>query len=214
MKIKILIISLIITIFSINTVFAEFQFHINPKLGVDMGIANYNDYNTLNFNYKANLNMQIGYGFGVDSDILDNVGLLFDFGLDNNTFTTSTKYDANQQAAVKLLSSSSYLSVYTGLALNFECDNNAFFAIASGAKFGVGGDKLNLKTPIISPYVRLTFGETLVEKEFYSMSVMLDLEYQYNIFDNADYYKLFIIDNVKNYHDLSITLGLGIKFGD
>ena len=85
----------------------------------------------------------------------------------------------------QLLSSSSYLSVYTGLALNFECDNNAFFAIAYGAKFGVGGDKLNLKTPIISPYVRLTFGETLVEKEFYSMSVMLDLEYQYNIFDNA-----------------------------
>ena len=210
---NILLLSMIITILSVNSLFAGFQFHINPKLGIEAGIANYGSLNSMTnnaFYYKEDLNFQMGYGFDINNEdsALKGIALLFDFGSTPINFITIPleQVDKNPQ----FISTATANGIYTGLAINFDFRNNFLLGLASGAKFGFRKD---LKEAIIGGYGRITLGYKFFKTEKVAISAMFDIAGEGFKYSDADYYKLFTVDGIEGYGNFSISFGMGFQFG-
>ena len=212
MKIKIILISLIISIFSINSLFAGFQFHINPKIGSIGGFSKVqNDKIRTAVGYKENWNLQTGYGFqiGDGSNSLNTISLLLDFGY--SPIDLLTVSEEQEKKNPQLISSGDIPAIYTGVALNFDFANNFLLGIALGPKFGFGN---GISKGVFGGYGRITLGYKFFKTEKIALSAMFDIESEGYTFDKADYDRLFAIPGVQEkYATLSLNFGMGFQFG-
>lgn len=221
MKRKILLISLIVSIFSVNSLFAGLQFHINPKFGAETGVIFNKDVkkDTLDSSivFKKDYNFQLGYGFqiGDGSNSLKMVSLLFDFGAApiNLTYLINSKYDYKKNGILDN-PSTIFLTIipayYTGLALNFDFENNFILGLAGGFKFGISKD---LSDPILGGYARTTLGYKFFKTEKIALSAMFDIYMEGYSISEREYKVLASIDDYKDYATVAVTFGMGFQFG-
>lgn len=220
MKRKLIIVILLSTLFS-SVLFPAFELSLIPKFGfqINLPVVSSSKYGV---NYyrslepKLDINLQLGYKFKINNNILNGISLLFDTGFDGTFISIKNSYDYQ-------VNKIDILGLYTGIGLKFEFNTfqnnlalpaNMALGIASGAKYGIlTGSGLNLNRIPISSYVRLTFEDRLYQTEKYAFLVSIDLFYEYMFFNKDDVNKLFYQYDVKNYHSVGFNLGIGMLFG-
>ena len=218
-----LIITILFTLLFSSALFPAFELSLIPKFGFQINLPNVKS-SRFGMNYykslepKLDINLQLGYKFKINNNILNGISLLFDTGFDGTFISIKNPY--NYQ-----VNKIDILSLYTGIGLKFEFHNfksnfilpaNMTLGIASGAKYGVltGNNNFNLNRIPISVYARLTLEDRFYQTEKYAFLVSLDLFYEYMFFNRNDINKLFYSYDVKNYHSVGFTLGLGMMFGN
>ena len=209
MRLKLIITILII---SCGTVFPQFELDFLVKNGVVGSFTEKIDDDV--YDYKGELNLQLGYKFAANKNLFKGVSLLFDFGTSGNPISYSMS--KNDKHTVN-----GNLGIFTGLALKFIFSPNLnskqdlVLGIASGARFIPIIDNLDTKvnkTPI-SPYVKLFFEDRIYGNDKFAFVVGFGLYYEYMIFDKSDSLKLFGVNNVKQHHSIGEMITLGFHFG-
>ncbi len=219
---KTLIISLLfISLFSAN-LFPAFELSFIPKFAMqfNLPVVNSSSYRLINyvsFEPKLDINLQLGYKFKINNDVLNGISLLFDTGFDGTFISIKNPY--NYQ-----VNKIDVFGFYTGIGLKFEFNAfqsylalpaNMALGIAAGAKYGAfTGNDLNLSRIPISVYTRLTFEDRFYQTEKYAFLVSVDLFYEYMFFNKNDVNKLFYMYDVKDYHSVGAAIGVGMLFGN
>lgn len=210
MRLKLIIITILII--SCGTVFPQFELDFLVKNGVVGSFTEKIDDDV--YDYKGELNLQLGYKFAANKNLFKGVSLLFDFGTSGNPISYSMS--KNDKHTVN-----GNLGIFTGLALKFIFSPNLnskqdlVLGIASGARFIPIIDNLDTKvnkTPI-SPYVKLFFEDRIYGNDKFAFVVGFGLYYEYMIFDKSDSLKLFGVNNVKQHHSIGEMITLGFHFG-
>lgn len=219
---KILITALLFTVLFSSYLFPAFELSLIPKFGFQLNLPNtvsseYKLNNYMSLESKLDINLQLGYKFKINNNILNGISLLFDTGFDGSFISIRNPYTYQ-------VNKIDILSLYTGIGLKFEFNSfksnlalpaNMAIGIASGAKYGIlTGEDLNLNRIPISAYVRLTLEDRFYQTEKYAFLVSLDMFYEYMFFNKNDMNKLFNSYNVKDYHSIGFTLGIGMMFGN
>lgn len=210
MRLKLIIITILII--SCGTVFPQFELDFLVKNGVVGSFTEKIDDDV--YDYKGELNLQLGYKFAANKNLFKGVSLLFDFGTSGNPISYSMS--KNDKHTVN-----GNLGIFTGLALKFifspslNSKQDLVLGVASGARFIPVVDYLDTKvnkTPI-SPYVKLFFEDRIYGNDKFAFVVGFGLYYEYMIFDKSDSLKLFGVNNVKQHHSIGEMITLGFHFG-
>ena len=210
MRLKLIIITILII--SCGTVFPQFELDFLVKNGVVGSFTEKIDDDV--YDYKGELNLQLGYKFAANKNLFKGVSLLFDFGTSGNPISYSMS--KNDKHTVN-----GNLGIFTGLALKFifspslNSKQDLVLGVASGARFIPVVDYLDTKvnkTPI-SPYVKLFFEDRIYGNDKFAFVVGFGLYYEYMIFDKSDSLKLFGVNNVKQHHSIGKMITLGFHFG-